>query len=98
VAVVPHTWGNGISLLVHLHLAAALPRCGLLEFPHDPPSGFTAAARDQVLAEPVTIDRQGCLRPPERPGFGIRLDQDRIAAHTVHTVERGDCGFTRRSG
>jgi hypothetical protein len=25
--------------------------CGYLEFPHDPPSGLTAWARDQMLAE-----------------------------------------------
>src|SRR5207249_2829667 len=45
--VAPHTWGNGIGLLANLHLAAAIPNCPFLEFPHDPPSGWTAAARDQ---------------------------------------------------
>jgi L-alanine-DL-glutamate epimerase-like enolase superfamily enzyme len=93
VAVVPHTWGNGLALLVHLHLAAALPRCGYLEFPHDPPSGFTAAARDQVLAEPITIDGSGRVRVRERPGFGFVLDHERIARYTVHVIERGDTGF-----
>ena len=29
-----------------------------LEFPHDPPSGLTAAARDSVLAEPITHRRR----------------------------------------
>src|SRR5207249_3504484 len=52
----PHTWGNGIGLMANLHLAAAIPNCPFLEFPHDPPSGFTAAARDQMLLEPLTID------------------------------------------
>lgn len=89
VAVIPHTWGSGISLLVHLHLAASLPNCGYLEFPHDPPSGFTAAARDQVLAEPLTIDEQGYVPVPQRPGFGFMPDEDRIARYTVHVIERG---------
>jgi L-alanine-DL-glutamate epimerase-like enolase superfamily enzyme len=98
VDVVPHTWGNGIGMLVHLHLAAALTNCGYLEFPHDPPSGLTAAARDQVLAEPVTVDEDGYVRVPERPGFGFVLDADRVAAHTVHTIERGDCWFAASQG
>lgn len=89
VEVVPHTWGNGIGLLVHLHLAASLPTCGYLEFPHDPPSGLVAAARDQMLAEPLGIDAGGYVQVPERPGFGFVLDEERIARHTVHTIERG---------
>ena len=42
--VVPHTWTNGIGLLANLHLAAAIPNCSHFEFPHDPGSGWTAAA------------------------------------------------------
>jgi D-galactarolactone cycloisomerase len=93
VAVIPHTWGNGLSLLVHLHLAASLTNCGYLEFPHDPASGFTASARDQMLAEPVAIDHQGYVHVPERPGFGFVLDEDRIARHTVQVIERGTAGL-----
>ncbi|TMB45050.1 MAG: mandelate racemase/muconate lactonizing enzyme family protein [Chloroflexi bacterium] len=92
VEVAPHTWGNGIGLMANLHLAAAIPNCPFLEFPDDPPSGWTAAARDQMLAEPLVIDRQGCVRVPDRPGFGLVLDEERIARHTVsaHSVSSGD--------
>jgi len=90
VEVVPHTWGHGLGLLVHLHLAASLPNCGYVEFPHDPPSGLTAAARDQMLVEALTIDERGCVRPPESPGFGFVLDEERIDRHTVHVIERGE--------
>ncbi len=83
--VAPHTWGNGIGLLANLHLAAAIPNCPYLEFPHDPPSGFDLAARDQMLAEPLTIDRDGFVHVPDRPGFGIVLDEERIRRHTVST-------------
>ena len=83
--VAPHTWGNGVGLMANLHLSAAIPNCPFLEFPHDPPSGWTAAARDQMLAEPLTIDDQGCVRVPDRPGFGLVLDEERIRHHTVST-------------
>jgi len=88
----PHTWGNGIGLMANLHLAAAIPNCPFLEFPHDPPSGFTAAARDQMLLEPLTIDSDGVVRVPDRPGFGLVLDEERIARYTVstHTVTAAD--------
>lgn len=79
----PHTWGNGIGLLANLHLAAAIPNCPYLEFPHDPPSGFTLESRDQMLREPLTIDADGAVRVPGRPGFGFVLDEERIARYTV---------------
>ena len=93
VAVVPHTWGQGLGLLVHLHLAASMPNCGYVEFPHDPPSGLTAAGRDQMLARTLMIDADGCLRPPEDPGFGFVLDDERIERSTLQVIERGDCAF-----
>jgi len=91
VQIVPHTFGHGLSLLVHLHLAAALPGSPWVEFPHDPPSGMVAAARDQMFADTLTIDDEGCLHVPDRPGFGFVPDEERIARHTVYTAELGDC-------
>ena len=58
-----------------------------------PPSGLTAAARDQMLAQTLTIDADGCLRPPEGPGFGFVLDDERIDRYTLQVIERGDCAF-----
>jgi len=85
--MVPHTWGNGMGLLANLHLAASVPNCPWLEFPHDPPSGFTAQARDCMLAEPLWIDAEGRVPVPERPGFGFVLDDEAIAFHTVTATQ-----------
>ena len=81
--VVPHTWTNGVGLVANLHLAAAIPNCRWLEFPHDPGSGWTADAGNQMLAEPPWIDSEGCVRVPDRPGFGFLLDHERIDHYTV---------------
>jgi D-galactarolactone cycloisomerase len=81
--LVPHTWTNGIGLLANLHLAAAIPNCSWLEFPHDPGSGWTSDAGNQMLAERPWIDEDGCVRVPDRPGFGFLLDQERIDHYTV---------------
>jgi hypothetical protein len=39
------------------------------------------------------IDKRGYVQVPERPGFGFVIDDDRVAHHTGHVIQRGDCGF-----
>jgi D-galactarolactone cycloisomerase len=69
----PHTWTNGIGLLANLHVAAGVGGGPYLEYPYDPP-GWTPDRRDFLLAEPLLIDGDGCLRVPDAPGLGIVLD------------------------
>jgi D-galactarolactone cycloisomerase len=78
----PHTWTNGIGFLANLHLAAAVDAGPFLEFPYDPP-GWTPERRDWMLTEPILPDPDGCVSLPERPGFGIVLDEERLEAHRV---------------
>ena len=68
----PHTWTNGIGLLANLHLTAGVGGGPYIEFPYDPP-GWTPERRDFMLAEPVRVDREGCLRVPDAPGLGFEL-------------------------
>src|SRR5437899_3605997 len=74
--------------MADLHLAAAVPARAVLAAPHQPRSAWTAAARDQMLMEPLVINAEGRVRVPDRPGFGLVLDEERIARYTVstHTV------------
>ena len=80
VSFAAHTWTNGIGLLVNLHVMAAVPNCEFCEFPFDPP-GWTIEARDGILAETIDIDSQGFVHLPERPGLGIAIDEDKLAAY-----------------
>ncbi len=59
----PHTWTNGLGLLANLQVAAGVGGGPYLEFPYDPP-GWTPQRRDFFLAEPVTIDADGCVSVP----------------------------------
>jgi D-galactarolactone cycloisomerase len=68
----PHTWTNGIGLLANLHVCAAVGGGPYLEFPYDPPT-WTPERRDFMLAEPISVDADGCLTVPDRPGLGIDL-------------------------
>lgn len=81
-AFTPHTWSDGLGLLANLHVAAGVGGGPYLEFPYDPP-GWTPERRDFLLAEPIDIDADGCVRVPGRPGLGAVLDEDAIARYRV---------------
>jgi L-alanine-DL-glutamate epimerase-like enolase superfamily enzyme len=74
----PHTWTNGLGLLANLHVAAGVGGGPFLEFPYDPP-GWTPQRRDFFLAEPLTIDADGCLSVPRMPGLGAVVDEAAVA-------------------
>jgi len=74
----PHTWTNGIGVLANLHVCCGVGGGPYLELPYDPP-GWTAGRRDFMLAQPLGIDSDGCLRLPSAPGLGVTLDEDAIA-------------------
>jgi L-alanine-DL-glutamate epimerase-like enolase superfamily enzyme len=73
----PHTWTNGIGLLINLHIYAAGGREHPLEYPYEPP-GWVPAARDGLLAEPIQADAEGTIAVPEAPGLGVVLDEDQL--------------------
>lgn len=81
----PHTWTHGIGLLANLHLVASIPNASWFEFPHEPP-GWPAAALSQMLAEKPGIDADGCVPVPDRPGFGITLDEELVERHTIARI------------
>jgi L-alanine-DL-glutamate epimerase-like enolase superfamily enzyme len=49
-----------------------------------------------MLAEPLMIGKQGYVQVPGRSGFGLVIDEDRVAHHTVHVIECGDCRFAAK--
>jgi D-galactarolactone cycloisomerase len=70
----PHTWTNGIGLLLNLHLACGVPNCDILEYPFEEP-GWVPEARDAMLLDPPH-PRDGVIQVPSGPGIGIELDRD----------------------
>lgn len=76
----PHTWTNGLGLAANLQLMGAIPNCTHCEFPYDPP-GWTPEGRDAMLAEPITVDSDGYVAVPSRPGLGVEVDWEKVRAH-----------------
>ncbi len=81
----PHHGGGGMGFVAHLHLCAAIPNCPFVEVFHDLP-GFTSDVFQWYLAEPIRIDPvDGCMPLPQKPGFGVELDEDKIRRYaSVH--------------
>jgi L-alanine-DL-glutamate epimerase-like enolase superfamily enzyme len=73
----PHTWSNGIGLIINLHVYAAGGREHPLEYPYEPP-GWVPELRDGLLAEPLRADADGTIAVPLAPGLGIELDEDKL--------------------
>jgi len=82
VAFTPHSWGSGIGLLVNAHVYAGCGGGPWLEYPIDPPE-WTAERRDFMLARPVQVNKDGCIELSDAPGFGIELDEERLAATRI---------------
>jgi L-alanine-DL-glutamate epimerase-like enolase superfamily enzyme len=70
----PHTWTNGIGLLLNLHLACGVPNCDILEYPFEEP-GWVPEARDAMLLDPPR-PRGGVIQVPRGPGIGVELDRE----------------------
>jgi galactonate dehydratase len=74
VQVAPHNPQGPLSTAAAAHLAMAIPNFLILEYVRQEPY------RDQVLREAWTVE-DGHLRVPDRPGLGVELDEEAIAAN-----------------
>ncbi|UCD84611.1 MAG: mandelate racemase/muconate lactonizing enzyme family protein [Deltaproteobacteria bacterium] len=70
----PHTWTNGIGLLINLQVYAAFPRKTYLEYPYESP-GWIPASRDAVLESPIVVSPRGTIPVPNTPGLGIAINE-----------------------
>src|SRR5262249_51705702 len=76
--VAPHAFAGAVLLVASLHYAAAIPNGLLLEWDQNP-----NALRDGLLKEPLRLESDGTVKPPERPGLGIELDRVAIDRYRI---------------
>jgi galactonate dehydratase len=79
VQVAPHSPQGPVSTAASAHLALAIPNFLILEFVRSAPY------RDRVLREPWIV-RDGHLEVPDRPGLGVDLDEEALAASPMRPV------------
>jgi muconate cycloisomerase len=70
----------GIATAAMIHLAMSTPSIGAEEFPCDIIGPFYY--EDDLLAEPLPL-KGGEARPPEKPGLGVELDEEKVERYRV---------------
>lgn len=82
---VPHHGLSGLGLAATMHLACTIPGPMWLEMMDEP--GVRPISEYQclggIIATPIEIDADGCVRPSERPGLGVEIDEDAIGEYRV---------------
>lgn len=76
VAFVGHGWNTAVGLAADLQMASALPSTELVEFKTGSPY------IDELAGPCFSLDADGLLTIPDRPGLGIALDPDAVARYT----------------
>lgn len=82
---VPHHGLSGLGLAAMLHLACSIAGPTWLELMYEPPTRTlrTYQQLGGILRTSITVDADGEVRPPDRPGLGIEVDEDMIAKYAV---------------
>ncbi|HVC33598.1 MAG TPA: mandelate racemase/muconate lactonizing enzyme family protein [Chloroflexota bacterium] len=76
ILLVPHGWNTAVGLAADLHLVAALPVAGWVEYLT--PSPFI----EEIIVTPFKLDADGMLPVPTTPGLGIELNPDGVAKYS----------------
>ncbi len=76
--VAPHAFASAVNLVAALHFAAAIPNGLVLEWDQNP-----NAIRDELLKEPLRLEKDGTVKLAERPGLGIELDRTAVERYRV---------------
>jgi L-alanine-DL-glutamate epimerase-like enolase superfamily enzyme len=80
--VAPHHGGGGLGVVAHLHLACAIPNSTYFEMLCEPPE-MTTADFQWYLSEPVSVNKDGEIVAPDKPGLGVEPDPDKLAHYRV---------------
>jgi L-alanine-DL-glutamate epimerase-like enolase superfamily enzyme len=76
--VIPHNFSSAVAAIANMHFIASIPNGSWLEFDQNP-----NALRSELFEEPLTVDRDGTIRLPERPGLGVTLSQATIDRYRI---------------
>jgi muconate cycloisomerase len=78
-AIVGTEWGLGTKIAAKLHLAASTRNI------KDPLVFSEIVMHDTLLATPLEMEN-GYLNVPQKPGFGVELDKEKIRKYTSNTA------------
>ena len=78
ITCVPHSFSSAIALVSNLHFSASIPNSMFQEFDrnHNP-------LREELLTEPVKINKDGYIDLWDRPGLGVELNESVVKKYRV---------------
>lgn len=80
LTVNPHTSATAINMAASIHFLCAVDNPGYFEGDVTTLNPFRDALADRL---PYALDDQGCVRPPEGVGIGLKIDTAFIADHPL---------------
>ena len=76
--IAPHIHGSAVAVAAAVHLLGAVRNGSMAE------TVFPAhALMNELVKEPLLVDRKGDITLPERPGLGIELDPKVLKRYRV---------------
>ncbi len=79
LSVNPHTSMTGLNMAASIHFLAAIDNAGYFEADVSKGNLF----RDTLVGTPYTLGKDGCVRPLEKPGVGVEVDEEFLVKHPV---------------
>lgn len=76
--VIPHVFSSALSTIANAHLIASIPNGRWLEWDQNP-----NPLRSELLEDLPQVDKHGQFRLPERPGLGVKLNQNTIDKYRI---------------
>jgi galactonate dehydratase len=84
VLVAPHNPMSPLATAVNVHFAASTPNFFILEY-----SAPVSGARKDVLKEPLMVKKDGYLEIPNKPGWGVELNEEAFKSMPPEPWRRG---------
>ncbi|PYM05293.1 MAG: mandelate racemase/muconate lactonizing enzyme family protein [Candidatus Rokuibacteriota bacterium] len=75
----PHTSMTGLNMAATIHFLAAIDNGGYFEGDVSRNNLF----RDELVSRPYAVGADGCVRPLEKPGLGLEVNEEFLARHPV---------------
>jgi L-alanine-DL-glutamate epimerase-like enolase superfamily enzyme len=78
IICVPHSFSSAVALMSNLHFSASIPNGRMQEFDRN-----YSPLREELLVEPVKINKDGYLNLPDKPGLGVELNESVVKKYRV---------------
>jgi galactonate dehydratase len=84
IMIAPHNPMSPLATAVNVHFAASTPNFFILEY-----AAPVSGARKNVLKEPLMVNKDGYLDIPNKPGWGVELNEEAFASMPPGPWSRG---------